>query len=138
MSLSYSPTIDDLLADSLIQTVMRADHVEPQELQTLLHGVANRIGGRERALQRPPAVFVSSAITAGRRPRVGMQCRPPAGRGASVTWAPDRRFAASGMTIKKQNPNVVSIVNLSGRGCASATAASVAAARRDIGSAGAP
>jgi hypothetical protein len=61
MSLSYSPTIDDLLADSLIQTVMRADHVEPQELQTLLHGVANRIGGRERALQRPPAVFVSSA-----------------------------------------------------------------------------
>lgn len=61
MSLSYNPTIDDLLADSLIQTVMRADHVEPQALETLLHGVASRIGGRERALQRPGAVFVSSA-----------------------------------------------------------------------------
>jgi hypothetical protein len=61
MSLSYSPKIDDLLADSLIQAVMRADHVEPQELKTLLYGVASRIGGPELALQRPAAVFVSSA-----------------------------------------------------------------------------
>jgi hypothetical protein len=60
MSLSYSPKIDDLLADSLIQTVMRADHVEPQQLKTLLDGVASRIGGPERALQRPAAVFVGS------------------------------------------------------------------------------
>jgi hypothetical protein len=61
MSLSYSPKIDDLLADSLIQAVMRADHVEPQDLKTLLYGVASRIGGPELALQRPAAVFVSSA-----------------------------------------------------------------------------
>jgi hypothetical protein len=61
MSLSYNPTIDDLLADALIQTVMQADHVEPQALETLLQGVAKRIGSSERALPRPPAVFVSSA-----------------------------------------------------------------------------
>jgi hypothetical protein len=61
MSLSYNPTIDDLLADSLIQTVMRADHVEPQALEALLYGVASRIGDRERALGGSTAVFVSSA-----------------------------------------------------------------------------
>jgi hypothetical protein len=61
MSLSYSPKIDDLLADSLIQAVMRADHVEPRELKTLLYRVAGRIGGAEHVLQRPAAVFVSSA-----------------------------------------------------------------------------
>src|ERR1700691_3024312 len=61
MSLSYSPKIDDLLADSLIQAVMRADHVEPQELKTFLYGVASRIGGAEHALRGPAAVFVSSA-----------------------------------------------------------------------------
>ena len=36
-------TIDDLLADSLIQKVMLADHVEPQALKTLLDGTARRI-----------------------------------------------------------------------------------------------
>jgi hypothetical protein len=61
MSLSYNPTIDDLLADSLVQTVMRADQVEPQTLKTMLYGVASRIERPERALQRPAAVFVSSA-----------------------------------------------------------------------------
>ena len=33
-----APTIDDLLADALIQKVMRADHVEPQALRSLLDG----------------------------------------------------------------------------------------------------
>ena len=61
MSLSYHPTVDDLLADSLIQAVMRADHVEPETLKTMLGGVASRIERPERALQRPAAVFVSSA-----------------------------------------------------------------------------
>ena len=79
MSLSYNPTIDDLLADSLIQTVMRADHVEPQELKTLLYGVASRTGGRECALQRPAAVFVSSA-NHGRTPSRGWNAGPTARR----------------------------------------------------------
>jgi hypothetical protein len=42
-------TIDDLLADSLIQKVMRADHVEPQALKTLLDGTARRIAESRRA-----------------------------------------------------------------------------------------
>jgi hypothetical protein len=43
MSLSHGPTLDDLLADPLIQTVMRADHVEPQALRALMSGAAGRI-----------------------------------------------------------------------------------------------
>ena len=40
--MSLDPTIDDLLADSLIQAVMRADHVEPQALKSLLKRAAGR------------------------------------------------------------------------------------------------
>jgi hypothetical protein len=57
MSLRHGPTLDDLLADSLIQTVMRADHVEPEALKTLLNGAARRIAAG-RASQRGGAVFV--------------------------------------------------------------------------------
>ena len=41
-------TIDDLLADSLIQKVMLADHVEPQALRTLLDGTARRVAEARR------------------------------------------------------------------------------------------
>jgi hypothetical protein len=41
-----APTIDDLLADALIQKVMRADHVEPQTLRSLLDGTARCIASR--------------------------------------------------------------------------------------------
>ena len=41
-------TIDDLLADSLIQKVMLADHVEPQTLRTLLDGTARRLAETRR------------------------------------------------------------------------------------------
>jgi hypothetical protein len=40
------PTINALLADALIQKVMRADHVEPQTLRSLLDGTARRIAMR--------------------------------------------------------------------------------------------
>jgi hypothetical protein len=43
MAHRYVPTIDDLLADALIQKVMRADRVEPQALKDLLDGTARRI-----------------------------------------------------------------------------------------------
>ena len=36
------PTVDELLGDSLIQAVMRADNVEPQALRALLVGAAGR------------------------------------------------------------------------------------------------
>jgi hypothetical protein len=62
MSFSYGPTIDDLLTDSLIQMVMRADHVEPRSLKLLLHGVASQIGDAspEHVSRRPAIVFVGS------------------------------------------------------------------------------
>ena len=41
--------IDDLLADSLVQKVMLADHVEPQALKSLLDGTARRIAESRRA-----------------------------------------------------------------------------------------
>jgi hypothetical protein len=58
MSLSYNPTIDDLLADSLIQTVMRADHVEPQALRSLMHGVASQVAESRGLGARQPALLL--------------------------------------------------------------------------------
>ena len=49
MAYRSAQTIDDLLADSLIQKVMLADHVEPQALKTLLDGTARRIAESRRA-----------------------------------------------------------------------------------------
>ncbi len=51
MAYRSAQTIDDLLADSLIQKVMLADHVEPQALKTLLEGTARRVA--EFALRLP-------------------------------------------------------------------------------------
>ena len=61
MAYRSAQTIDDLLADSLIQKVMLADHVEPQALKTLLDGTARRIA--EFAASRPPCR--SGRISAG-------------------------------------------------------------------------
>jgi hypothetical protein len=83
MTLHYGPTIDDLLADSLIQTVMRADHVEPQALKSLLHGVAGRIGRPERASQPPAVVFVGTANDR-RTPSRGGRATPAGRRAARV------------------------------------------------------
>jgi hypothetical protein len=58
MSPWQNPAIEDLLADPLIQSVMRADRVHPKELRTLLQGAANRIaavrasGGGSRSMFR--------------------------------------------------------------------------------------
>ncbi len=49
MAYGSAQTIDDLLADSLIQKVMLADGVEPQALKTLLDGTARRIADSRRA-----------------------------------------------------------------------------------------
>ena len=49
MAYRNAETIDDLLADSLIQKVMLADHVEPQALKLLLDGTARRIAESRRA-----------------------------------------------------------------------------------------
>ena len=49
MAYRSAETIDDLLADSLIQKVMLADRVEPQALKALLDGTARRIADSRRA-----------------------------------------------------------------------------------------
>ena len=49
MAYRNAETIDDLLADALIQKVMLADHVEPQALKTLLDGTARRLDDSRRA-----------------------------------------------------------------------------------------
>jgi hypothetical protein len=49
MAYRNAPTIDDLLVDPLIQKVMRADHVEPQVLRSMLTGTARRIADARRA-----------------------------------------------------------------------------------------
>ncbi len=49
MAYRSAQTIDDLLADSLIQMIMLADHVEPQALKSLLDGTARRIADSRRA-----------------------------------------------------------------------------------------
>jgi hypothetical protein len=61
MAYRNAETIDDLLADSLIQKVMLADRVEPQALRTLLAGTARRIAES----RRPAAVQVGQDL--GRR-----------------------------------------------------------------------
>jgi hypothetical protein len=52
MSLNHGPTVDELLADGLVQAVMQADHVEPAELRRLLGGVADRIARRRQTEQK--------------------------------------------------------------------------------------
>jgi len=49
MAYRNAETIDDLLADSLIQKVMLADRVEPQALRTLLDGTARRLADSRSA-----------------------------------------------------------------------------------------
>ena len=51
-----SPTLDELLGDSLIQAVMRADRVEPGEIRTLFASLAERGGARARAQLGPANV----------------------------------------------------------------------------------
>jgi hypothetical protein len=55
MSQPYAQTLDDLLSDSLIRAVMRADHVEAKTLKRELEGVAATIkaGRRATILARP-------------------------------------------------------------------------------------
>jgi hypothetical protein len=48
MAYRSAQTIDDLLADSLIQKVMLADRVEPQALKSLLDETARRLADSRR------------------------------------------------------------------------------------------
>ncbi len=62
MSLNHVPTVDELLADGLVQAVMQADRVEPAELRTLLSGVAGRIARRRRSERRALRFFATPRL----------------------------------------------------------------------------
>lgn len=60
MSFNSVSTADELLADGLVRAVMRADHVQPDELKTLLETVANRLA-RRREIERKAAQLFYAA-----------------------------------------------------------------------------
>jgi len=62
MSLNFAPTVDELLADGLVQAVMRADRVEPAELRTLLDGVADRVARRRQNERKALRFFATPRL----------------------------------------------------------------------------
>jgi hypothetical protein len=48
MTCHRDPTLTDLLNDPITQAVMRADGVDPKELESLFHDVARRRGQSPR------------------------------------------------------------------------------------------
>ena len=71
MTLHYDEdTIEDLLGDSLVRAMMRADHVDPTELEAGLHSVARRV---QLGISRRPAPKL--ALLAGPR-AIALEGRP--------------------------------------------------------------
>jgi len=64
MLLRHSPTIDELLGDSLVQAVMLADNVEQQALRTVLTDAATRIAAArpEREPGLAKGIFANPGI----------------------------------------------------------------------------
>ena len=62
MSLNFAPTVDELLADGLVQAVMQADRVEPAELRTLLSGVADRVARRRQSERKALRFFATPRL----------------------------------------------------------------------------
>ena len=56
----YEPSLEDLLADEVMEPVLRSAGLEPQELREMMMETARRIEGRERRsnpqerMVRPP------------------------------------------------------------------------------------
>ena len=75
---THSPqTVDDLLGDSLIQAVMRADGVEPRALKVMLTGV----GAKVAAHRQEPQLALEGA-----RVRFAGEIQPP--KQATLLLAP--------------------------------------------------
>ena len=75
MLLRHSPTIDELLGDSLVQAVMRADNVEPQALRMVLTDAANRVAAA-RPEREPGSAKGAFAKPGSRGPIAPMRVRP--------------------------------------------------------------
>jgi hypothetical protein len=83
MSHNEASTIEDLLADSLVQTVMLADRVEPQALRMLLTGVSERIAAARRQPEWKREVLPARAPER-RRTTVWRPSRPRSHDGGST------------------------------------------------------
>ncbi len=68
-----NPNLDALMADPLVRAVMRADHVEPQALKSLLSDASARLGARPGERATPRAAF-ADPIRGGRA--VSDPCAP--------------------------------------------------------------
>ena len=81
MSIHSAPTIERLLADSLIQAVMRADGVDPGALKAMLTGVGARVaaGRQEPKIALEGARVRLSAETRPRQQAPTLLLAPPAG-----------------------------------------------------------
>jgi hypothetical protein len=75
MWLRRGPTINELLKDSLIHAVMRADNVEPQALRAVLTDAANRFAANRH--EREPASASGPFVN----PRIGHR---PTSRGPNL------------------------------------------------------
>jgi hypothetical protein len=75
MPINHLSSVDELLADGLIQAVMQADHVEPAELRTLLSGVVARIARRRQNERKALRFFATPRLEW--RPSVGDANRLP-------------------------------------------------------------
>jgi hypothetical protein len=80
MPLRHATTVDDLLSDSLVQMIMRADHVEPHQLNALLSGAAGRVDAARRERGSPRASAASENATGDRRNRLREPSARLAGR----------------------------------------------------------
>ncbi len=61
----YEPTLEEMLSDPLVMTVMRADGVDPAKLRAMLHGLTHKLRARQclgvlRRGSSPPAHFACS------------------------------------------------------------------------------
>jgi hypothetical protein len=85
---THSPqTIDDLLGDSLIQAVMRADRVEPRALKVMLTGVGARVAAHR---QEPKLVLDGARVRFAGETKPGQEAptlllAPPARMGERET-----------------------------------------------------
>ena len=92
-----SLTLDDLLADSLIQTVMQADGVEPEAVRALMDGAL--VVSPPAALRNTTA-WLSRGRTATGGRRSGLRIRRwPHARSAPAAGT-GLRFAADGLPVK--------------------------------------
>ncbi len=76
----HTPTVDELLGDSLVQAVMRADNVEPQALRTLLESVAGRISAARDEIEPRAAGALFANPPIDRRPAARAAMGPTRGR----------------------------------------------------------